>query len=133
MHEPSSLYTRHRFPGEGISHAMLLYYRFLLRSRDLEELLAERGIAARDETIRRWCRKVGQTLADGARRRHARPGDTWHIDEVQLKINGRTHWLWRAVDQDGTVRDILVQERRNQEAAETFLRRVLRRVLDGQG
>ena len=71
MHEPSSLYTRHRFPGEGISHAVWLYSRFLLRYRDVEELLAERGIAARDETIRRWCRKVGQTVADGARRRRA--------------------------------------------------------------
>ena len=90
MHEPSSLYKRHRFPGEGISHAMWLHSRFLLRYRDVEELLAERGIAARDETIRRWCRKVGQTVADGARRRRARPGDTWHLDEVQVKLNGRS-------------------------------------------
>ena len=133
MHEPSSWYTRHRFPGEVISHAVWLYSRFLLRYRDVEERLAERGIAARDETIRRWCRTFGQTVPDGARRRHARPGDTWHRDEVQVKLTGRPHWLWRAVDQDGTVLDILVQERRTQEAAETFLRRVLRRVLDGQG
>jgi len=110
-----------------------LYSRFLLRYRDVEELLAERGIAARYETIRRWCRTFGQTVADGARRRRARPGDTWHLDEVPVKRTGRTHWRWRAGDQDGTVLDILVQERRNQEAAETFLRRVLRRVLDGQG
>jgi len=80
VHEPSSLSKRHRFTGEGISHAVRLYSRFLLRYRDVEELLAERGIAARDETIRRWCRKVGQTVADGARRRRARPGDTWHRD-----------------------------------------------------
>ena len=70
-HEPSSWYTRHRFPGEGISHAVWLYSRFLLRYRDVEELLAERGIAARDETIRRWCRTFGQTVADGARRRRS--------------------------------------------------------------
>jgi len=133
VQQPSSLYTRHRFPGEGITHAVWLYSRFLLRYRDVVELLAERGSAARDETIRRWCRKCGQTVADGARRRRARPGDTWHLDEVPVKLNGRTHWLWRAVDQDGTVLDILVQERRTQEAAETFLRRVLRRGLDGQG
>jgi len=106
-----------------------LYSRFLLRYRDVEELLAERGSAARDETSRRWCRKFGQTVAGRARRRRARPGDPWHLDAVQGKLNGRTHWRWRAVDQDGTVLDLLVQERRTQEAAETFLRR----VLDGQG
>ena len=82
-----------------------------------------------DETIRRWCLKVGQALADGLRRRRPRLGDTWHADEGQLKINGRRHWLWRAVDQDGMVLDILVQPRRNREAAEAFLRR----VVDGCG
>ena len=94
MQQPSSLYERHQFPSEGISHAVWLYYRFLLRYRDVEELLAERGIAARYETIRRWFRKIGQTFADGARRRHAQPGDTWHLDEVQGKLTGRTHWRW---------------------------------------
>ncbi len=96
MQQPSSLYKRHRFPGELISHAVWLYYRFLLSYRDVEELLAERGIAVSDETVRRWCRKFGQTLADGVRRRRSRPGEKWHVDEVQLKINGRKHWLWRA-------------------------------------
>jgi putative transposase len=81
------------------------------------------------ETIRRWCRKFGQAFADGVRRRRPRPGDKWHLDEVQLKINGRKRWLWRAVDQEGIVLDILVQERRNQGAAETFLRR----LVEGQG
>jgi putative transposase len=123
------LYKRHRFPGEIISHAVWLYYRFLLSYRDVEELLAERGIAVSYETIRRWCRKFGQAFADGLRRRRARPGDKWHLDEVQLKINGRKHWRWRAVDQEGMVLDILVQERRNRTAAERFLRR----VLDGCG
>jgi len=102
------MYERHRFPGEGISHAVWLYYRFLLRYRDVVELPAERGIAARYETIRRWCRKFGQTFADGARRRRAPSGDKWHLDEVQGKINDRTHWLWRTVDLDGMVLDILV-------------------------
>ncbi len=129
MSQPSSLYKRHRFPGEVISHAVWLYYRFLLSYRDVEELLAERGIAVSYETVRRWCRKFGQMFADGVRRRRPRPGDKWHLDEVQLKINGRKHWLWRAVDQEGVVLDILVQSRRNQEAAETFLRR----VVDGCG
>ncbi len=78
MHQPSSLYQRHRFPGEVISHAVWLYYRFLLSYRDVEELLAERGIAISDETVRRWCKKVGQRFADGVRRRRPRPGDTWH-------------------------------------------------------
>ena len=129
MLQPSPLYRRHRFPGELISHAVWLYYRFLLSYRDVEELLAERGIAVSYETIRRWSRKFGQRFADGVRRRRPRPGDKWHVDELQLKINGRKHWLWRAVDQDGIVLDIRVQSRRNQEAAETFFRR----VVDGHG
>jgi putative transposase len=100
-----------------------------LSYRDVEELLAERGIAVSYETIRRCCQKFGQTFADGLRRRRFRPGDKWHVDEVQLKINGRKHWLWRAVDQEGAVLDILVQSRRNQETAEAFLRR----LVEGQG
>ena len=77
MQQSASLYTRHRFPGEVISHAVWLYSRFLLSYRDVEELLAERGIAVSYETIRRWCRTFGQTFAGGLRRRRARPGDTW--------------------------------------------------------
>jgi putative transposase len=123
------LYKRHRFPGEVISHAVWLYYRFLLSYRDVEELLAERGITVSYETVRQWCQKFGQAFACRLRRRRHRPGDKWHMDEMQLKINGRRHWLWRAVDQEGVVLDILVQARRNQEAAEAFLRR----VLDGNG
>ena len=119
------LYKRHRFPGEVISHAVWLYYRFLLSYRDVEELLAERGITVSYETIRQWCQKFGQTFAGRLRRRRHRPGDKWYMDEMQLKINGRRYWLWRAVDQGGVVLDILVQERRNQEAAEAFLRRLV--------
>ncbi len=97
--------------------------------RDVEEVLAERGIAVSYETIRQWCRKFGPVFAERLRRRRPRSGDKWHLDEVQLKINGRKHWLWRAVDQERIVLDILVQERRNQEAAEAFLRR----LVDGSG
>jgi putative transposase len=129
VRQPSLLYKRHRFPGELISHAVWLYFRFLLSYRAVEELLAERGIAVSYGTIRQWCRKFGSTFADGLRRRRPRPGDKWHGDEVQLKINGRKHWLRRAVDQDGIVLDILVQARRNQEAAEALLHR----VVDGCG
>jgi putative transposase len=118
-------YKRHRFPGEIISHCVWLYHRFGLSLRDVEELLAERGVTLTYETIRLWCRKFGPVFAAGLKRRRPLPGDKWHLDEVQLKINGRKHWLWRAVDQEGMVLDILVQSRRNRTAAETFLRRVL--------
>lgn len=120
-----SLYRHHRFPAEIIGHAVWLYFRFALSHRDVEELLAERGIRVSYEAIRLWCHKFGPGYAAALRRRRARPSDKWHIDEVALKINGRRHWLWRAVDSQGLVLDILVQNRRNQEAAEAFLRRVL--------
>src|SRR5919197_1556797 len=126
---PPISYKRHRFPAEIISHCVWLYHRFGLSLRDVEELLAERGVAVTYEAIRLWCRKFGPLFAAGVRRRRPRPGDKWHLDEVQLKINGHKHWLWRAVDQEGMVLDILVQRRRNRQAAETFLRR----VLDGCG
>ncbi len=119
------LYRGYRFPAEIISYAVWLYFRFHLSHRDIEDLLAERGVQVSYEAIRMWCHRFGPTFAAGLRRRRARAGDKWHLDEVQLKIKGRKHWLWRAVDQDGVVLDILVQERRNQEAAERFLRRVL--------
>ncbi len=119
------LYRGYRFPAEIISHAVWLYYRFHLSHRDVEDLLAERGIRVSYEAIRLWCRTFGPAFAARLRRRRARAGDKWHLDEVQLKIKGKKHWLWRAVDQDGLVLDILVQERRDQRAAERFLRRVV--------
>jgi putative transposase len=122
-------YRGYRFPTEIISHAVWLYFRFALSHRDVEELLAERGVQVSDEAIRLWCRRFGPTFAAELRRRRARPRDRWHLDEVQLTIKGKKHWLWRAVDRDGRVLDILVQERRHQMAAERFLRR----VLDGEG
>jgi len=121
-----SLYHRHRFPAEIISHCVWLYFRFALSFRDVEEMLAMRGVALTYETIREWCFKFGQTYANGLRHKSPRPGDRWHLDEVFLKINGRLHYLWRAVDQDGDVLDILVQNRRDKRAAKKFFRKLLK-------
>ena len=115
-------YKGHRFPQEIMSHAVWLYFRFSLSYRDVEDLLAERGIIVSYETIRQWTRKFGQTYANQLRRRRAKPGDKWFLDEVFLKIHGKTQYLWRAVDQDGNVLDILVQSRRNKAAAKKFFR-----------
>src|SRR5919205_749200 len=120
-----SLFRGYRFRPEVISHAVWLYFRFHLSLRDVQDLLAERGILVSHEAIRQWCTKFGPAYAVGLRRRRARPGDKWYLDEVLLKIRGKRHWLWRAVDQDGIVLDILVQGRRDQHAAERFLHRVL--------
>ena len=128
MRRSVSLYHRHRFPADIISHCVWLYYRFPLSFRDVEEMLAMRGVNLSYETVREWCLKFGQTYANGLRRRSPRPGDRWHLDEVFLKINGRHHYLWRAVDQDGDVLDILVQSRRNKKAAKEFFRKLLKRL-----
>jgi putative transposase len=109
-----------------ISHAIWLYFRFSLSFRDVEELLGQRGSVVTYETVRQWCLKFGQTYANKLRRRRPRCGDTWHLDEVYLKINGKTHSLWRAVDQDGNVLDILVQSRCNKQAAKRFFRKLLK-------
>ncbi len=119
-------YKGHRFPPAIIGHAVWLYFRFALSYRDVEELLAERGVTLTYETVRQWCQKFGQTYASTLRRRRPRPGDTWHLDEVFITINGATHSLWRAVDQDGVVLDILVQRRRNNAAAKKFFRKLLK-------
>src|SRR3954469_16076617 len=97
--QDAARYKRHRFPPMIIGHAVWRYFRFALRYRDVEELLAERGVIVTDETIRQWCRKFGQTDAHELRRRRSRPGDTWHLDEVFMQINGVQRYLWRAVDQ----------------------------------
>ena len=122
-------YHRHRFPPEIISHAVWLYHRFCLSFRDVEDLLAERGIVVTHETVRQWCRKFGPDYARKLRRRQGRLGDTWHLDELFVNIQGRRHYLWRAVDQDGDVIDILVQRHRNARAAKRFFRKLLK----GQG
>jgi hypothetical protein len=96
-----SLYRGHRFPKEIISWCVWLYFRFGVSFRDVEEMMAARGVLLSYETVRRWCEKFGRQFAAGVRRRRARTGDKWHLDEVFLKINGVTHYLWRAVDQNG--------------------------------
>ena len=121
-----ALYHRHRFPAEIIGHCVWLYFRFSLSFRDVEEMLAMRGVVLTYETVREWCLKFGQTYANNLRRRSPRPGDRWHLDEVFLKINGPVHYLWRAVDQDGDVLDILVQSRRDKKAAKKFFRKLLK-------
>ncbi len=120
-----SLYRGHRFPKEIISWCVWLYFRFGVSFRDVEEMMAGRGVLLSYETVRRWCDKFGHQFAGSLRRRRPRTGDKWHLDEVALKIRGKRHWLWRAVDQHGVVLDILVQERRDQASAERFLRCVL--------
>jgi len=116
----------HRFPAQIISHCVWLYVRFPLSFRDVEEMMLARGVMVTHETIRQWCHKFGQTFANGLRRRRPRPGDKRHLDEVFLTINGRRHYPWRAVDQDGNVLDILVQSRRNAKAAKRFFHKLLK-------
>src|SRR6266571_7657725 len=124
-HTTSPDYKGFRFSPEMISHAVWLYFRFSLSFRDVEELLAQRGIIVTYETVRQWCLKFGQTSANEVRRRRPRCRDTWHMDEMVLTIQGKKHSLWRAVDQDGNVLDILVQSRRNKKAAKKFFRKLL--------
>ena len=119
-------YKNHRFPGELISHGVWLSYRFPLSYRDVQELLCERGITVTHEAIRQWCRKFGQAYANQLKHRRAQPGDKWHLDEVFLTINGQRHDLWRAVDHDDNVLDILVQSRHNKQAAKKFFRKLLK-------
>jgi putative transposase len=122
--EPAT-YPGYRFPAEIISHAVWLYHVFGLSFREVELILAERGVIVSHESIRQWCLKFGADFARKLRRRRPKPGDTWHLDEVFLRINGELHYLWRAVDQHGVVLDILVQDRRNATAAKRFFKRLL--------
>src|SRR5215204_2032546 len=124
---PCPSYAGYRFPAEVISHAVWLYFRFPLSLRMVDELLAARGITVRHETVRQWARKFGQAFANQIRHRLPRAGDKWHLDEVEVKIAGQKHWLWRAVDQDGVVLDVLVQSRRDKRAAKRLLRKLLKR------
>ena len=119
-------YKRHRFPPDIISYAVWLYYRFNLSHRDIEDLLAERGIIVTREAIRLWCIKFGTLYARRLKRKHSGYGDTFYIDEVFVKINGKQHYLWRAVDQDGEVVDVYLQVKRDGAAAKRFFRRLLR-------
>ena len=117
---------RHRFPSDIVSYAVWLYYRFNLSHRDIEDLLAERGIIVTRESIRLWCIKFGALYARRLKRNHRGYGDTFYIDEVFVKINGKRHYLWRALDQDGEVVDVYLQAKRDGAAAKRFFRRLLR-------
>src|SRR3954470_3655293 len=123
----SPSYAGYRFPAEVISHAVWLYFRFPLSLRMVEEMRAARGIDVSHETVRQWARKFGQGFANQIRRRLPCAGDKWHLDEVCLMIRGKKHWLWRAVDQDGFVLDVLVQSRRDKQAAKRLLRKLLKK------
>jgi putative transposase len=120
-------YHGYRFPPEIISHAVWLYHRLYLSFRDAEDLLAQRGVTVTYETIRQWCRTFGPAYARTLRRRRGQMGDTWYLDELFVNIQGRQQYLWRAVDEDGDVIDILIQSRRDRRAATRFFRKLLKR------
>ena len=120
-------FKRHCFPPEIIRHAVWLYARFTLSLRDVEELLAERGIDASYETVRRWFLKFGPSIAANIRRSRPRPSDHWHLDEMVISIRGGKYWLWRAVDNEGEVLDFLVQRRRDAQAAKKLMVKLLKK------
>ena len=120
-------YKRHRFPPEVIRQAVWLYYRFTLSLRDVEEVLAARGIDVSYETVRCWADKFGRAIAANIRRSRPRPGSIWHLDEMVVRINGKRMFMWRAVDDEGEVLDVLVQKRRHKRAALRLLRKLLKR------
>jgi len=126
MNSQNPTYRGHRFPPEIISYAVWLYHRFCLSFRDVEELLAERGVSVSYEAVRQWCRQFGAPLARKLKYHRGRLGDIWHLDEMFVSIRGEQHYLWRAVDQDGAVLDILVQKRRDTCAAKRFFRKLLK-------
>jgi putative transposase len=124
----TSLYRGFRFPPEVISHCVWLYHRFSLSLRDVEELMLERGIEVSYETIHQWTRRFPPAYAAALRRRRPKLGDKWHLDEVFVKIQGRQRYLWRAVDADGNVLDILMQNRRDEPAARRFFRKLMKKT-----
>ena len=120
-------YDGYRFPPAIIQQAIWLYFRFTLSFRDVEDLLAERGITVSYETVRRWVNHFGPMIAADLRKRRPKPYTTWHLDEVYLKISGRMVYLWRAVDAEGEVFDVLVQSKRNKHAALKLMRKLLKK------
>lgn len=120
-------FKRHRFPSEVIRHAVWLYAQFSLSYRDVEDLLAERGLDISYETVRRWFLKFGGPIARNLRRMRPTPSDYWHLDEMVIVIRGKQHWLWRAVDNEGEVLDFLVQPKRNARAALKLIRNLLKK------
>jgi transposase-like protein len=125
MHELP--FKRHRFPPDIIRHSIWLYARFTLSFRDVEEMLAERGLDVSYETIRRWFLKFGTVIAANLRRSRPRPNDYWHLDEMVIVIQGKLYWLWRAVDNEGEVLDFLVQRKRDAKAARKLMRKLLKK------
>lgn len=121
-----NIYKRHRFPSAIIQYPVWLYHRFNLSHRDIEDLLAERGITVSYESIRLWCNKFGREYTKRLKSKHRGYGDTYFIDEVFIKIQGKQHYLWRAVDQDGDVVDVLLQQRRDGKAAKRFFKCLLK-------
>jgi len=126
MRKSRKPYKRYRFPPEIIQYAVWVYYRFNLSHRDVEDLLAERGVVVSYESIRLWCIKFGQRYARRLKRRHQGFGDTFYLDEVFVKIGGVQHYLWRAVDQDSEIVDVFLQRRRDGKAAKRFFKRLLK-------
>src|SRR5437764_4916064 len=124
---PHLSYRRHRFPPPIIQHAIWLYLRFTLSYRDVEDLLAERGLVISYETVRRWVLKFGPGIARNLRRCRPRPSDRWHFDEMVVRIAGKRMYVWRAVDHEGEVLDMLVQRRRDKRAALRLMRKLLRK------
>ena len=120
-------YARHQFPPSIIQHAVWLYLRFTLSYRDVEDLLAELGLDLSYETVRRWVRKFGQRFARELRKRRPRPSGRWHLDEMVVTIAGKRHWLWRAVDSEGEVLDLLVQRKRDKAAAVKLMRKLIKK------
>jgi transposase-like protein len=120
-------FKRYRFPPEVICHAVWLYARFTLSYRDVEDLLAQRGLDISYETVRRWFLKFGQPIARNLRLKRPKPSDYWHLDEMVVVIRGTRHWLWRAVDNEGEVLDFLVQSKRDARAAKRLLRKLLKK------
>ena len=120
-------YARHQFPAEIIRHAVWLYLRFTLSYRDVEELLAKHGIETSYETVRRWVAKFGPAFARNLRRLRPRPTGTWHLDEMVVRVGGKQIYLWRAVDSEGEVLDLLVQPKRDTAAALRLMRKLLKK------
>jgi putative transposase len=126
----TNIYKRYRFPSEIIQYTVWIYYRFNLSHRDIEDLLAQRGINVSYEAIRLWCIRFGPKYAARLKKKHQGYGDTFFIDEVFIKIDGKQHYLWRAVDQDGEIVDVLLQKRRDGAAAKRFFKRLLKKHRD---
>jgi putative transposase len=122
-------YKRHRYPHQIVTHAIWLYHRFTLSYRDIEDIFASRGIIVSYETIRQWCKKFTHSIAKTLKKKHGVCGDHWYLDEVFIKINGKPHYLWRAVDQDANELDILITKKRDKHAAFNFFKKLFKKQI----